>query len=284
MPLIDAQFAVEQLSHNAVCLLVLFAVDHLVIKPCVSSRVKKVRDVALTRWFFVHSFANAFTVIFGLSSVIAIARDPTRALDATAHADKSFFASGSEWPLTVVNSVHVYHMIGGFGLSPADYFHHLLFIPTLGFPGQIYRWGALANFQAFFISGLPGGVDYFLLGLMKLGLFSKLREKRWNANLNTWCRAPGIILAAALMYIGVQKSHYVGHVPTWAILLQCGLPQYNALYYGKQAVANYSVHYMLDILGQNDLVNKSINERTSVTSGGKILDWKRALLEPQRGS
>lgn len=31
--------------------------------------------------------------------------------------------------------VHVYHMIGGFRLSAADYFHHLLFIPALGFPG-----------------------------------------------------------------------------------------------------------------------------------------------------
>jgi hypothetical protein len=47
-------------------------------------------------------------------------------------------------------------MIGGFRLGPADYFHHCLFIPTISFPGQYYKWGPLANFQAFFISGLPG--------------------------------------------------------------------------------------------------------------------------------
>ena len=39
-------------------------------------------------------------------------------------------------------------------------------------------------------------------------------------------------------------------VPTWALALQLLLPPYNALYYGKQAVANYAVHYMLDLIGQ----------------------------------
>lgn len=27
--------------------------------------------------------------------------------------------------------------VGGFGLTSADHFHHLLFIPTLGLPGQV---------------------------------------------------------------------------------------------------------------------------------------------------
>ena len=52
-----------------------------------------------------------------------------------------------------------------FKLSGAEMFHHLLFIPTLGFPGQLFNWGATGNFQAFFISGLPGGIDYFLLSI-----------------------------------------------------------------------------------------------------------------------
>ena len=39
--------------------------------------------------------------------------------------------------ISQVNSVHLYHMLGGFVLSSADYFHHLLFVPLLGFPGHI---------------------------------------------------------------------------------------------------------------------------------------------------
>ena len=102
-------------------------------------------------------------------------------MDSTKYFDQTFFGDASVWPLTIINSVHVYHMIGGFGLTAADYFHHLLFVPALGFPGQVYQWGALANFQAFFISGLPGGLDYFMLGLIRVGRLSALFEKRVNA-------------------------------------------------------------------------------------------------------
>ena len=47
-------------------------------------------------------------------------------MDSSVHVDRSFFGSASVWPLTIINSVHVYHMAGGFNLSSADYFHHLL--------------------------------------------------------------------------------------------------------------------------------------------------------------
>ena len=131
----------------------------------------------------------------------------------------------SVWPLTIINAVHVYHMVGGFRLTGADYFHHLVFIPTLGFPGQIFRWGPLANWLAFFISGLPGGVDYLLLGLIKIGRVHHMLEKRVNANLNSWVRAPGILFATCLLYQALVYGHYI--VPLWAIALQLVLPAYN---------------------------------------------------------
>ena len=68
------------------------------------------------------------------------------------------------------------------------------------------------------------------------------------------------------------------------VVMQLILPPYNALYYGKQAVANYAVHYMLHLLGEDDLIKKRIEERTSVTTGTQILAWKDALAVPQRGS
>ena len=38
---------------------------------------------------------------------------------------------------------------------------------------------------AFFISGLPGGLSYLLLGLYKIDVISAMTEKRITANLNT---------------------------------------------------------------------------------------------------
>ena len=206
-------------------------------------------------------------------------------------------------------------MIGGFRLSSADYFHHFVFIPTIAFPGQVFKWGALGNFQAFFISGLPGGVDYFMLGLQKTKLLKGMTEKRINANLNTWIRTPGILTSTVLLYQALKLARH--EVPMWAALLQLFLPPYNALCtqhlsippgppipppnfhlrivktphphlrhadFGKQATANYAVHYMLNLLGQDELVKSRIEQRTSCTTGTEIMAWKDALSVPQRGS
>lgn len=39
-------------------------------------------------------------------------------------------------------------------------------------------------------------------------------------------------------------------LPIWAILTHVFLPPFNALYYGKQAVANYAIHYITKLLAQ----------------------------------
>lgn len=275
-------FVAGNLANNVCVLLVLCAVDYLLIKPFVESRVTKMRAQQSARWFFVHSAANAALCMCALRSLVAVAADPTHAMDPDVFNDDSLFGTASRWPLTIINSVHVYHMIGGYTLTSADYFHHLLFIPTLGFPGQVFAWGGLANWQAFFISGLPGGVDYFLLGLQKVGVIDHLTEKRINANLNIWCRQPGILVSTVLGY----QAYLLGRsqAPLWAMALQLILPPYNAQYYAKQATANYAVHYMLTLLGQDELIRERIQERTSKVTGESVMAWKDALAVPQRGS
>jgi hypothetical protein len=267
--------------HFAFALVLLWTLDTLIAKP-LTARAASAKDALSCRWFFVHALANSLVVLTALRSMVAVLADPLHAMDSTVHIDTGPFGSGSVWPLTFINALHIYHLVGGFRLSAAERFHHLLFIPTLGFPGQLLPWGALANWQAFFISGLPGMIDYALLGLQKLGWCRGLTEKRVNANLNVWCRAPGIGAATWMLYQALLYGHH--QVPLWAAAIQLILPPYNALYYGKQAVANYAVHFMLDILGQDELIQQRISERTSVTTGTKIMSWKDALGVPQRGS
>ena len=277
----------EHLMNNVKVLVVLALVDRAVIAPYLRATCKRAKDVLHGRWFFTHAFANALVVATALGSVKAVLTDPFNCMDADIHTDTTMFGSASVWPLTIINSVHVYHMIGGFGLSAADYYHHFLFIPTLGFPGQICAFGAGANWQAFFISGLPGGIDYFVLGLIRVGLAEKMFEKRLSANLNVWLRNPGILSATMILY----QSLIYGKVsaPWWVCALQLILPPYNAMYYCKQSVANYAVHFML---GKLNMANR-VKQRISVTLGGAVMDWedalgemlpKKILAEPQRGS
>ena len=97
-------------------------------------------------------------------------------------------------------------------------------------------WGAVEPGGACFISGLPGGISYFMLGLIKLGKMDAMLEKRITANLNCWLRVPGILLSSFVVY---QAILYGKHsVPLWPAMLQVVLPFYNCLFYCKQAVAN----------------------------------------------
>ena len=185
--------------------------------------------------------------------------------------------------MAMVNSVHIYHMLGGFMLTSADYFHHLLFVPLLGFPGQVLPWGAVEPAGAFFISGLPGGVSYLLLGLQKLGLLESIVEKRVTANLNTWVRTPGILFTCFVIYQGMLYGRHT--LPLWAVLVQSVLPAFNALYYNKQAVANYAVHFLNALLKQ-DAKARELLERTFELPGNSAMAmaWKEACGVPQRGS
>merc|ERR1719398_473106 len=65
-------------------------------------------------------------------------------MDSRVYPDTTLMGTASIWPLAMVNSVHLYHM--------------------LGFPGQLLPWAAVEPAGAFFISGLPGGISYLLLG------------------------------------------------------------------------------------------------------------------------
>jgi len=142
----------------------------------------------------------------------------------------------------MINAVHVYHVIA-FPLKADERFHHFVFIPLVGIPGQMYRWGALLNYTAFFISGFPGGISYFNLVLVKLSLMSKLRQKQIDKCLNVWCRGPGLVIAGLCHYLSIVHGNY--SMPLAANLIAGIMTVFNGLYYGEMAVANYSTHVVL---------------------------------------
>ena len=60
--------------------------------------------------------------------------------------------------------------------------------------------GSLSGFGCFFLSGLPGGMDYVLLTLTKNGLMDAMTEKKWNCTINTWVRGPSMAMCAFLCW------------------------------------------------------------------------------------
>jgi hypothetical protein len=68
----------------------------------------------------------------------------------------------------------------------------------------------LTGYSLFFTTGLPGGIDYAMLFLVRNNLLERSVEKRVNAWLNTWIRSPGCISQAILSiaYIFMKNQQY----------------------------------------------------------------------------
>ena len=93
-----------------------------------------------------------------------------------------------------MGAVHAYHLLAFKDLTLDDWVHHLVFGGTICFVGLVFNSGPLLSVLAFFLSGLPGGLDYLMLTLVKHELMERLTEKRWNARINVWIRSPGTMV------------------------------------------------------------------------------------------
>ena len=99
-----------------------YPVSEASTKPSITKQgVLHPKDVPVTRWFLLHSFANLMVCVTAVKSMRAVLSDPIHAMDGTKYDDTSLFGTASVWPLTIINSIHVYHMFGGFKLNSAEY-------------------------------------------------------------------------------------------------------------------------------------------------------------------
>ena len=197
------------------------------------------------RWFLLHAIGNMVVAALCLPDFSYVAANPPAAI-AVSYC-RTLPAGGlgcSDWPTSILIAMHVYHMLA-FKLSPDDLFHHLLFVPVIGGIHFVYPWGASGNVLAFFISGLPGGIDYFLLAAVKAGRLSSFTEKRINCSINTWLRSPGILSFVFLVLFCWLKP-YPGTppediMPGWLFVICFAVIGFNSQYYAQRVIGNYYI-------------------------------------------
>jgi hypothetical protein len=190
----------------------------------------------------------------------------SRAQDSRVYNDESMFGTASKWPVIATNSLHLYHCLA-FSLSADELFHHALFIPTIGAMGQYFSWGALQGAIGTQLSGLPGGIDYLMLVLVKHGRVSVMAQKRLSASLNNYLRGPVITVLSFILFQSYVYSRNT--VPLVVGALVGGTAAFNALYYTKSAIANFALAHALDLLKvSNDLPEAALKSK--------------ALKEPQQ--
>ncbi len=60
----------------------------------------------------------------------------------------------------------------------------------------------------FFMTGIPGGITYLLLILVRYNYITKLTEKRISKHLNLWLRMPGILFFASILLLNMIKNPF----------------------------------------------------------------------------
>eukprot|EP00760_Papus_ankaliazontas_P004356 PhM_4_TR11828/c0_g1_i1/m.7951 len=209
-------------------------------------------------WFLVHSFANAFVVVLAAPDVFYTLIDPVTSLNISSCDDR--LLACNDYVTCIALAVHLYHVIAYRNLTADDWFHHGLFCTTIIPMHFMFCWGVWANTLPFFISGLPGGIDYLLLALVKLHKMQSLTEKRINAFLNMWIRAPGIISVCVINYCAYQ--HIDHHIPAVVCFAGYALVVFNAQYYSERVIASLhvnvhkhktAVRHVSDILSSQNL-------------------------------
>ena len=125
-------------------------------------------------------------------------------------------------------------------ILPTELMHHLVFVLTLGSTGAWYDWGLLSNYLAFFMCGLPGGIEYVLLAYKRLGRCSDATVRHASMWLNVGMRQPAVLLGLGA---GVPAVH-AGRcgVPLWAVALHYALGCVNVCYYAAGAVVRAAQH------------------------------------------
>ena len=179
------------------------------------------------RYYILHTVTNAICVFLTFDGMLKTILDPIEAGKGIAHLNGYL----------VVTALHIYHVLA-FPLNFQDWLHHFLMIGIVGPITFSFARGPICDYCSFFISGLPGGIDYAMLSLVKNGKLSKMVEKRVNAAINTWIRVPFTVIGGFILF-QFQLYYDLNRGEQAMIITVALLVGWNAVFYGRRVIENY---------------------------------------------
>jgi len=176
----------ETIPQIIVSFLLCLAIDHALVSKL---------GLGKARWFSLHTIVNAIVCILAAEDTLSTLLDPIHACEGPV----------STLAISLVISLHAYHSVY-FTLDAVDILHHIVSVGILGPLAVLYRPGPFVNYACFFVSGLPGGIDYAMLALVKHGRMPAMHEKYYNCKINVWMRGPALVIGAFLAYQSTLES------------------------------------------------------------------------------
>ena len=177
------------------------------------------------QWFQLHALINACIVYFSYNDVYDCFMDPTVSIQPCSNLFGGSFAL----------MLHVYHSYA-YQMTYMDKLHHGISVFLATPLCLLYQTKGISMYY-FFGTGLPGGIDYFLLSLVKQQKLDSIKEKKINSYLNTFIRIPGLVLASYLIWKdAIQHPSKIIHYSNRLLALLVFL---NGTIFGKMAIENY---------------------------------------------
>ena len=91
--------------------------------------------------------------------------------------------------------------------------------------------------------GIPGGIDYFLLFLVKYNIINKMTEKNLNRWLNLIIRWPIMFMTSYIFMINLHKLN-INLIQLNFMIFGMLLHLLNAIYYCEKVIGNYHVNLL----------------------------------------
>ena len=181
------------------------------------------------RYEFLHSVSNTITVVLCFPGMVETLRDPINAAKGPTEING----------FLVIIAIHLYHVYAFRPLPMIEWVHHILMVACIAPIVWASARGSIVDYCSFFLSGLPGAVDYALLVLVTNGKMDRVFEKRVNSAINTWVRTPFTLVGGFILFQLTLYDDTITPRDRIACIAVAGLVAWNAMYFGRRVVQNY---------------------------------------------
>jgi hypothetical protein len=207
--------------------IILYILDFIIIRI-------KVKEKA--RYFILHLCFNIFVTFLTLEDAINCLKNPINSLD-TKYIYSGILTTGC------ATGLHIYHIINFKIKGLEEILHHLISAITVPLIGIYSPYGRTLPLCNIIMCGIPGGIDYFLLFLLKYNIIRKITEKKLNRYLNLFIRYPMMYLIYYIFLISFINSKYSYNFYT-KILMFTGITLHllNSAYYCDKVIGNYYIN------------------------------------------
>ena len=108
--------------------------------------------------------------------------------------------------------------------------------------GVYVNSGALLDHSLFYITGVPGMIDYMMMFLVRNKKLNKMTQKKINTYINLWLRCPGCVsLSTLTTVVYVNSSNLIfDEIQSVMVIAIIFLVFWNGVYFMNLVVRDYA--------------------------------------------